>query len=82
MNPEHFLNKVQTAIEAIRPAPSGMYSLLLVDGEPKITVGDISRINSQVLAVLTSIDINEGLTPRAWNRIRDRFAIFQARGPK
>lgn len=76
MNPEQFLTQVELEINDHRPAPSGLYSLYLEGTVPKLKRGSLSPTTFKLLAVLTSVDINNGLKTTTWNRIRDRYALF------
>ena len=80
MNPEEALTEIAHILEMARPATPGQYVLRILDKTIKLCKdGTPSQIDG-VLAVLTSRDINEGPTRPMWNRIHDRFAIFQKRG--
>lgn len=80
MNPEIFLVDVEILLCNSRPAGPGRYTLRLDNKQPVLSKGDPAIKKDTVLAVLTSKDINEGITLRTWNKIRDRFAILQKRG--
>jgi len=76
MTPEQFLNEVSREIDRKRPASPGSYTLELFEGLPLIMNGQTCPKSNKILAHLTSADINNGLTTRMWNRIKDRYAIF------
>jgi len=80
MNPEQALTEVEKILDAARPARTGVYTLRIVDKKMVLERGHQAVGLDGVLASLTSRDINEGLTPAAWNRIRNRYAIFHKRG--
>lgn len=79
MNPERFLRKVEALLDGARPAGRGIYTLYLKDDLPLLIHGESLPTTPNTLAVLLSNDINEGLTNRRWQQIKDRYAIFTKR---
>lgn len=80
MNPEQALTHIGKLLDDLRPATSGLYHLRIIDKQITIDKDPARTELDGELAVLTSLDINEGCSKLMWHRIHDRFAIFQKRG--
>lgn len=80
MNPEQALTEIGKLIDDLRPATPGLYHVR-IDKEQIHIVKDPARTALDgELAILTSLDINEGCSTLMWTRIRDRYALFNKRG--
>ena len=80
MTPEQHLNQIAQMLSKLKPARPGLSVIELIDGI--IGVYDYYRLpsNGTRLACLTSKDINEGLTPKAWSNLWHKIHNLQLEG--
>ena len=80
MNPAKKLQEVADLLDRVRPTDPGLYAIYIQDHKICFSRDTGHTDKLPTLARLNSIDVNQGLMPKQWQRIQDRIAIFHKRG--
>lgn len=82
MNCEQWINVVKVILDKARPVDSGLYALVVVDGELKLVRKKSLEILQKPLFVFTAVDINEGLTVSRWYSTGAKLAAQKELNPE
>jgi len=81
MNPEQWIDQVKELFNKARPVDSGLYHLVIVDGQLSLKRKNDLRASDHPIATFDSRDVNQGLTSSRWYSIGCKLASEKTLNP-
>lgn len=80
MNTKYPLNEVVELFGKMRPVTPGIWYLYSINNQLMIHHGSDLPKDATVISAITAEAINNGMTPRMWQKVEDKIRILVTKG--